>query len=122
MIDPQLLLLIEMFAITVLGIVVGSWLNSKLLTRTWKGDSKTIKKEATQSPEYKMLIELLTTTNQTLQSPEAKNLFQNLNNLINEVRTQLTQPPNATKPILLHLPKKPQEEKNEGTYEKDNVQ
>jgi hypothetical protein len=115
MIDPQLLLLVEMFAITVLGIVVGSWLNSKLLTRTWKGEIKTIKQEATQSPEYKITIELLNNLNNLLKTPEAKNLLTNITKLLET----LTVPSN--KPAL-NLPKKPQEEKNEKPYEKNNVQ
>jgi len=89
---------------TLVGIPLGSWLNSKLLTRTLKSDILKTLQDSKKSPEYGMVVELLTNANEALKSPEAKNLFTNLNNLINEARTMLTKPPNNTK-SLLTLPK-----------------
>ena len=67
-----------------IGIPFGSWLNSKLLTRTWKGELDKAKEEVRESEEYKMtmelvpmLRELITNLNELLKSEEARNFFAN---------------------------------------------
>lgn len=86
---------VVIFATTVAGIVFGSWLNSKLLTRTFKGEIKDTFKGASSSKEYKTAVELINNLNDLLKSPEAKNFFSNATRLLE----QMTGTPND-KPIF----------------------
>ena len=61
-----------------IGIPFGSWINSKLLTRTWKGEIDKAKKEAVESEEYKILTELLHSINDLVKSNEARHFFTQL--------------------------------------------
>ena len=65
----------------IIGMPLGAWLNSKLLTKTWKSEAKSeldkVRKEISESEEYGMTIELLRNLNELLKSEEARNFFAN---------------------------------------------
>ena len=87
---------VVILATTVVGIVLGSWLNSKLLMRTGKGEIVKIIKDAFKTEEYKTAMELISNLNDLLKSKEAKNFFANASKMIE----QLTGAPNNAESIF----------------------
>jgi len=73
---------VVILATTVVGIVLGSWLNSKLLMRSGKGEIVKIIKDAFKTEEYKTAMELISNLNDLLKSDEAKNFFTNASKLL----------------------------------------
>lgn len=106
-----------------IGIPFGSWLNSKLLTRTWKGELDKAKEEVKESEEYKMtmelvpmLKELVTNLNGLLKSEEARNFFANTSKALKQLTGKgITISPSGGGDDMIKLPEKPTEpRKNEG--------
>ena len=87
---------VVILATTIVGIVLGSWLNSKLLMRTGKGEIVKIIKDAFKTEEYKTAMELISNLNDLLKSKEAKNFFANASKMIE----QLTGAPNNAESIF----------------------
>lgn len=59
----------------VVGMPIGAWLNSKLLTKTWKGEIDRVRKEIGDTMEYREVVDLVHNLNELLKSEEAKNFF-----------------------------------------------
>jgi len=87
---------VVILATTIVGIVLGSWLNSKLLMRTGKGEIVKIIKDAFKTEEYKTAMELISNLNDLLKSKEAKNFFANASKMIE----QMTGAPNNAESIF----------------------
>ena len=87
---------VVILATTIVGIVLGSWLNSKLLMRTGKGEIVKIIKDTFETKEYKTAMELISNLNDLLKSKEAKNFFANASKMIE----QLTGAPNNAESIF----------------------
>ena len=87
---------VVILATTIVGIVLGSWLNSKLLMRSGKGEIVKVIKEAFMTDEYKAAIELINNLNDLLKSNEAKNFFANASKMIE----QMTGAPNNAESIF----------------------
>jgi len=101
----EALIYLALFVIgSAVGIPFGSWLNSKLLTRTWKSEIDKAKKEIAESEEYKMAVELMRNLNELLKSEEARKFFAQLTELI--VQLIGDEESNENNESVLRLPKK----------------
>lgn len=108
--EEALLYFAVVFAGSAFGIPFGSWLNSKLLTHTWKQELKQTRKEISETKEYQeatQLVNKLSTlidkATSLLESPEARNFIANTTKLLQ----QLTATPKGHS--LINLPDDPTE-------------
>ena len=102
--EEALIYLILFVIGSAVGIPFGSWLNSKLLTRTWKSEIDKAKKEIAESEEYKVAVELVRNLNDLLKSEEARKFFAQLTRLI--VQLIGDEESNENNGSVLRLPKK----------------
>jgi len=91
------------FGVVVLGIVLGSYLNSKLLMKNFRREFENFKKSISSTKEYAEAMELVRNLNDLLKSEEARRFFAQLTKLIVQLIGEET---NEEDKPMLKLPKK----------------
>jgi len=97
------------FGTVVLGIVLGSYLNSKFLMKHFRRELEGIKKSISSTKEYAEATELVRNLNDLLKSEEARRFFAQLTKLVTQLVREET---NEKDEPILKLPKKKREKRS----------